>query len=173
VGVPGRLIQAARLLRMSEVTGYSTEGWNGPLVLAGGAGGSLQWPHILWGLSVIFESILDLEEKDGAPLLTDPWKRPRFTPWRAVGGTKFVTGRMRLVMDDGKTIEYGPVTSLTCRQVTAKPVSVVDGMGGHDQMLAAVFRTKRVAQSTHASVVDARPLPSEQRCDMGPRRTSI
>ena len=73
---------------MSEVTGYSTEGWNGPLVLAGGAGGSLQWPHILWGLSVIFESILDLEEKDGAPLLTDPWKRPRFTPWRAVGGTE-------------------------------------------------------------------------------------
>ena len=84
----------------------------------------------------------------------------------AVGGTKFVTGRMRLVMDDGKTIEYGPETSLTCRQVTANPVSVRDGMGGHDQMLAAVFVTKHVTQGTHTSVVDARPLPSEQRCDM-------
>ena len=77
------------------------------MVLAGGDAAAFRG-LTLWGLSVISESNLDSEQNDGAPILTDPWRRSRFTPCRQCGGTKFVTGRVRLVMDDGKTIEYGP-----------------------------------------------------------------
>jgi hypothetical protein len=57
------------LLKISKMTGYSTEGWNELFVIAGGAAAALSG-RIFVGLSVNIRSILDLEKKGGAPLLT-------------------------------------------------------------------------------------------------------
>ncbi len=51
------------------MTGYSTEGWNELFILAGGAAAALSG-LIFVGLSVNIKSVLDIEKKDGAPLLT-------------------------------------------------------------------------------------------------------
>jgi hypothetical protein len=54
---------------MTGVTGYSTEGWNELFILAGGATAALSG-LIFVGLSVNIKTVLDIDKRDGANLLT-------------------------------------------------------------------------------------------------------
>jgi hypothetical protein len=51
------------------MTGYSTEGWNELFILAGGATAALSG-LIFVGLSVNIKTVLEIETREGAPLLT-------------------------------------------------------------------------------------------------------